>query len=149
MRVRQVIGAWVAVVTISGCSLGSPEDAGTINLFVTAEPSTLPIGESMNIFVTARNVGFDALTLTGPSDCLLVVEVLTNQGQPLWSSTGGCTGSSVTETIDPGGEKLQTFVWNGSNLAGARLPSGFYLIRAIARLTEGAYVGPVVSVSLE
>jgi hypothetical protein len=55
----------------------------------------------------------------------------------------------VTEDLLPGGEKASTIIWDGSNLAGARLTSGFYHIRGIARVTGAPYVGPPLSVSLE
>jgi hypothetical protein len=133
----------------TSCSLGSTADAGSINLYLAVDKGTLPIGESMTITVTARNVGFDPLTLTGPSDCLLYIEVLNNQGSVVWNSTGGCTGSTVTEELVVGHDKIQSFVWDGSSLAGARLSSGYYHIRAVARVTGAAYIGPPLSVALE
>lgn len=149
MRFRCVIGAWLAALVATSCSLGSTADAGSINLYLEVDKSTLPIGESMTITVTARNVGFDPLTLTGPSDCLLYIEVLNNQGSVVWNSTGGCTGSTVTEQLVVGTDKVQSFTWDGSNLAGARLSSGYYHIRAVARVTGAAYIGPPLSVALE
>lgn len=149
MRFRRVMGAWLAALLATSCSLGSTADAGSINLYLEVDKGTLPVGESMTITVTARNVGYDVLTLTGPSDCLLYIEVLNNQGIVVWNSNGGCTGSTVTEDLAVGRDKVQSFTWNGSNLAGARLSSGFYHIRGVARVTGSAYFGPPVSVSLE
>ena len=133
----------------TACSLGDSADAGSINLYVAVDKGTLPIDEAMTITVTARNVGYDPITLTGPSDCLLYVQVLSNQGQEVWNSNGTCVGSTATEELVPGQDKVQVFIWNGTNAAGARLPSGFYHIRAVARVTGAAYVGPPVSISLE
>lgn len=149
VRFRHFIGASVLAVLSMSCSLGDPTDAGSINLFVDVNKSTLPIGESMIITVTARNVGFDPLTLTGPSDCLLYVEVLTVQGEVVWNPTASCAGSTVTEEVLPGNNKVQAFSWEGTNLAGARLSAGYYYIRPIARVTGAAYMGPRVSVALE
>ena len=136
-------------VLASACSLGSPADAGSINLYLEVDKATLPIDEVMTITVTARNVGFDPLTLTGPSDCLLYIQVLSNQGQVVWHSNGTCVGSTVTEEVVPGQDKIQAFTWNGTNLVGARLASGLYHIRGVARVTGLAYVGPALSVALE
>ena len=149
VRLRHVVGASMLAVLAASCSLGSPADAGSINLYLEVDKGTLPINESMTITATARNVGYDPLTLTGPSDCLLYIEVLNTSGQVIWHSNGGCVGGTVTETLDPGEDKIQSFSWAGVNLAGARMPAGFYHIRAIARVTGAPYVGPPLSVSLE
>ncbi len=141
--------ATVALSLAASCSLESTGTAASINLYVSVDQSTIDVGESMNITLTARNVGYDVLTLTGPSDCLLFIEVLDNQGAVVYHSNGGCTGSSVTEELQAGETKVQTFPWNGSNLAGARLPPGFYHIRGVARLTGGAYNSPLLSIALE
>lgn len=149
MRFRQVRKTWVLALLATSCSLGDPADAGSLNLFVAVEPATLGIGEQMLVTATARNVGFEPLTLSGPSNCLLYVEILNNQGQVVWHSRGACLNDSVTEEISPGEEKVQTFTWHGENLAGARLGAGFYHIRPVARLSTAPYVGPPVSVALE
>lgn len=149
MRFRHVIGACTLAVLSTSCSLGDATDAGSINVFVEVDKPTLQIGESMIITLTARNVSFDPLTLTGPSDCLLYVEVVTNQGQVVWNSNGNCSSSIVTEEIAPGADKVHSITWDGTSLAGARLGAGFYHIRPIARVTGGAYAGPVVTVALE
>lgn len=138
----------VALLATS-CSLGSPADAGSINLYLEVDKATLARDDSMKITVTARNVGYDPLTLTGPSDCLLYVEVLSNQGLIVWNSNGECTGSTVTEDLVAGQDKIQSFLWNGSNFAGARLASGYYRIRGVARVTGATYLGPQLSISLE
>jgi len=149
VRFRHVIGAGTLALLASSCSLGGPVDAGSINVYIEADKTTLPIGESLTATVRARNVGFDPLTLTGPSDCLLYIEVLNNQGSVVWHSNGSCFGSTVTEEIAPGQDKIQSFTWNGTNLAGARVAAGFYHIRGVARVTGAAYIGPPISVALE
>lgn len=149
MRLRHVISTCALSVLATSCSLGDSAETSNINLYLEVDKATLPIGESMNITATALNVGYTALTLTGPSDCLIYVEVLNNAGQVVWHSNGACVGGTTTETLDISESKAQTFAWAGVNLAGARLPSGFYHIRAIARVTGQPYVGPPLSVSLE
>ncbi len=149
MRPVRWIGSLVALLVAGSCSLGDPVDAGSINVNLTLEKGTLPIGESMVVTVTARNVGYDPITLTGPSDCLLYIEVFSNQGQVVWHSNGECVGATATEEILAGDTYVQQYTWNGTNLAGARLPSGFYHIRGVARVTAAPYAGPVVSVALE
>lgn len=132
----------------SSCSLGSTSDAGLIAVYVAVDKGTLDIDESVTITATARNVGYDALTLTGPSDCLMFIEVRDAQGQVVWNSNGGCTGSTVTEEILPGQDKVQPFTWDGSSLAGQRLAGGYYYIRAVARVTSGAYASQSVTIAL-
>jgi hypothetical protein len=149
VRFRHAVGSFLLALSATSCSLGGPADAGSINLYLEVDKASLPIDESMTITVTARNVGYDPLTLTGPSDCLLYVEVLNNLGQVVWNSTGSCTGGTVTQEVAPGADKVQSFTWNGSNLAGARLTAGYYNVRGVARVTGAAYIGPMLSVSLE
>lgn len=151
MRFRGVIGALSGLLLAASCSLGDPDDVGSVNLYLDVDKGTLPVGESMTITVRALNVGYDPVTLTGPSDCLLYVEVLSNQGQIVWHSQGQgqCIGQSVTEELVPGFEKTKAITWDGTNLAGARLTAGFYHIRGIARVTGAPYIGPPLSVSLE
>lgn len=151
MRFRDVINAGMAVLLATSCSLGEPNDAGSLTLDVTVSHATLPVGEEMQITVVARNVGFDPLSLVGPEPCLLYVEILTNQGQVIWSSNtiNVCGSATVTEALAPGADLRRTFTWQGVNFAGARLSAGFYHIRPIARLTPAPYVGPATSVALE
>lgn len=148
MRFRRVIGAWLAVVLTASCNLGGPADASSIDLNLEIDKPTLPIDEFMTITVTAQNVGFDSLTFTGPSGCLLYVEVLSSQGSVVWTN-GNCTDGTVTEELAPGAFKIRSFTWDGSGLAGARLASGIYRIRGVARVTGEKYVGPPLSIALE
>ncbi len=136
-------------VLASSCSLGNAADAGSINLYLEVNDASLAIDEAMTITVTARNVGYSAMTLTGPSDCLLSVEVLSNQGTIVWRSNTNCSGSPVTESLEPGQDKVQAFTWHGEGLAGSRLASGYYNLRGVARVTNAAYQGPLLSVSIE
>jgi len=144
-----VIGAFSGILLAASCSLGNSEDAGSINLYLDVDKGTLPVGESMTITVRALNVGYNAVTLTGPSDCLLYIEVLSTQGQVVWHSQGACVGQTVTEELVPGFEKTKNITWDGTNLAGARLTAGFYIIRGIARVTDKPYIGPPINISVE
>ena len=149
MRFRGVIGAFSGILLAASCSLSDPEDAGSINLYLDVDKGTLHDGESMTITVRALNVGYSPVTLTGPSDCLLYIEIFSNQGEIVWHSQGQCVGETVTEELVPGFEKTHSVIWDGTNLAGARLSAGFYHIRGIARVTGATYIGPPLSVSLE
>ena len=149
VRLGHVLGAGILALLAASCRLGDPTDAGSINVYLDLDKTTLPLDEVVTITVTARNVGYDPITLTGPSDCLLHVEVVTNAGQLVWQSNTSCAGNTVTESVAAGESKVQAFTWNGTNQAGARLAAGFYHVRGVARLTGGAYGGPLVSVALE
>jgi hypothetical protein len=151
VRFRHVRNAWMLALLATSCSLGEPTEAGSLTLDVAPTPSTLSTDDEMSILVIARNVGFDPLTLTGPSPCLLYIEILSNQGQVVWSSNTStvCGSGTVSEELSPGAELTRTFTWRGENLAGARLAAGFYHIRPVARLTPASYIGPVVTVALE
>ena len=151
MRFRQVVST-LAVALLAGsagsCSLGGPEDSAVINLFLDLSDAQLAVDEQMTIVVTARNVGFEPIELSGPSNCLLYIDVVDTQGNIVWNSNSQC-GAAVTETIVVGIDKTQSFTWAGTNQAGARLTGGFYHIRAVARMTGSLYFGPPLSVSLE
>ena len=138
----------MAVVTGS-CSLGNPVDAGVINLFVATDKPTLGQDETMIITVTAKNVGFDPIQLVGQANCLLAVDVLDTQGAIVWNSNINCPGASITEDLVVGTDKIQNFEWNGTNQAGGRLGSGFYHLRAVARLSTQTYFSPSLSIAID
>lgn len=138
----------VAAAVSAACSLDTTEES-SVNVYVSVDRAVLHDGQVMTATITARNVGYEAFTLTGPSDCLLFLEVLDTQGNVVWHSNGTCAGQTVTEALAPGEDKVRSIMWNGSNLAGARLPPGFYHVRGVARVTGGAYNSPLLSVALE
>jgi hypothetical protein len=140
----------VIALMAGSCSLGDSAETASINVYLDVNPSVLTVGDGvMTITATARNVGYDPLSLTGPSDCLLYLEVRDSQGTVVWHSNRECVGQTVTEELPVGQDKVQTFIWDGTGLAGSPLGVGLYYIRAVARLTNGAYAGPPVSVSLD
>jgi len=151
VRFRHVMSASLLALSTATCSLGDSTDAGSINVFVAVDDSQLTVGEeTINFTVTARNVGYDALTLTGPSDCLLYVEIFNSQGSMVWSSVqGSCVGATVTEEIAAGQAKDQTFPWTGVNVAGAYLAPGLYLVRGVARTPGTSSIGPALTVALD
>ena len=149
MKFRGITVFLAGIVLASACSLGDSQDAGSINLYLAVDKSTLTAGDSMKITVTARNVGFDPVTLTGPSDCLLYIEILNQQGTVIWHSNGNCSGSNVTEQLDAGQDEVKVITWYGVNLAGGRPLGGYYTVRGIARVTGGAYIGPPLTIALE
>lgn len=130
------------------CSLGDSADTRSINVFVEVDKSTLPIGESMTIIVRAKNVGYDPLMLSGPSNCLLWVEILNNAGQAVWRSDTACSSSQVTETLSPGQEKSQSFTWAGTNQDGGQLHGDFHIQPAV-RTSGAATAGPLLTVRVE
>jgi hypothetical protein len=138
----------VFALVAGSCSLGNPEDDALLTLFLEVNDAQLGVDEEMTVTVTARNVAVDPVELTGPSNCLLFIEVLDNQGAIVWNSNGQC-GATVTEAIPVGSDKVQAFTWAGINQAGARLTGGFYHIRAIARLAGSLHFSELVSVALE
>ena len=148
MRLRHVVGACVLGLLATSCSLGDSAEDNPINVFIEVDKAVLQEGETMTITVTVQNVGYDPVTLTGPSDCLMFVDILNSQGSVVWNSIAGCTGSTVTESVGPGLTRSQSFTWDGSNLAGAPVTSGPYYIRPVARVTGGAIAGPVRSISI-
>lgn len=150
MRIFRVLGVLAVALTAGSCSLDVPdEDTLSINIYVDMDKGTLGFEEVVNILVTARNVGFEPLTLSGPSDCLLSVDVLNNQGSVIWHSRTDCTGGTISEELVVGVDKVQSFQWNGNNLAGARLTGGLYHVRGVVRLDGTVHNGPPVSISLE
>jgi hypothetical protein len=148
VHLRHVVGAGALTLLAASCSLGNPEEAPAINLFLEVDKAVLQSGEAMTITVTAQNVGYGPVSLTGPSDCLLYTEVLNAQGQVVWHSNGACTGGSVTVSLAPGEARTQSFTWDGSNLNGAQLGPDLYFIRPVVRMTGAPYVGSARSVSI-
>ena len=152
MRLRHAIAASTLALLATSCSLGDSVDAGSINIFVEVNDAQLTVGEeTITITVTARNVGYDPLELTGPSDCLVYVEIFNSQGLLVWTSnqSSRCQGAIVTEAVAAGESKVQSFQWDGTNLAGAALSVGLYLVRGAARTPGAASVGPPLTVALD
>jgi hypothetical protein len=151
VRLRHVIGACSLALLSMSCSLGDTVDAGSINVFVEVNDSQLTVGEeTITITVTARNVGYDPLQLTGPSDCLVFAEIFNSQGSLVWTSgQSTCQGATVTQDVAAGQAKVQSFQWDGTNLAGAGLAPGLYLVRGVARTTGSASIGPPLTVALD
>lgn len=151
MRLRHVMSASFLALFTATCSLGDSVDAGSINVFVSVDDAQLTVGEeTINFTVTARNVGYDPLALTGPSDCLLYVEIFDSQGNMVWSSVqGSCQGATVTEEIAAGQAKNQSFPWTGTNVAGSFLAPGLYLVRGVARTPGTSSIGPALTVALD
>ena len=149
MGIRRLYPILAGALLATSCSLDVPPDSGSIVLFLEVDKGTLPQDESLTVTVTARNVGYDRLTLTGPSDCLLYIEIRDSGGLIIHSSNDGCSGSTVTEDVEAGADKVMTFVWNGNTRAGSRAPSGLYSIRGIARVTGNPYLGPGLTIAVE
>ena len=150
MRLRHVIAAAALALFTTSCSLGDSADAGSINLYVDVSDSQVTVGQDVVTFtVTARNVGFDPLSFTGPSDCLLYIEIFNPSGSLVWSSNGDCAPGSVTEELAAGQDKVTAIEWDGRNTAGAFLAPGLYLVRPVARTTGSATIGPPLTVALD
>ena len=150
MRFRHVLGTSALALSAVSCSLDTPLDAGASEVLIELSDSQLTVGqESITITVTLRNVGYGSLTLTGPSDCLLFAEVLTQQGSQVWSSNAGCTGGTVTEEVASGETRNQSFSWAGTNTLGQGLAAGVYVVRGVARTADRATIGLSLTVSLD
>ena len=142
------MGAWAAALLATSCSLEPVVEAGSVNVSVEVDRVELPLGQSVTVTVTALNVGNDPVTLTGPSDCLLYVDIINTQGLVVWHSNGACSSNTVTESIAAGRNKIQTFVWSGTDLSGVRVTAGFYLVRGVARTTGTWSTGPTLSIAV-
>jgi len=150
VRFRHVPGVLALALAAVSCSLDTPLDAGAPEVLIELSDDQLTVGqESITITVTLRNVGYGAVTLTGPSDCLLFAEALTQQGSQVWSSNAGCSGANVTEEIASGQTKTQSFSWGGTNTLGQGLAAGVYVVRGVARTADRATVGLALTVSLD
>ena len=123
-------------------------EPGSVNVLIEVDKVELPLGDSVTVTVSALNVGNDPVTLTGPSDCLLYVDIINTQGVVVWHSNNGCSTNTVTESLPAGQNKVQKFVWNGAALTGGRVTGGFYLVRGVARTTGTWSTGPTLSIAV-
>jgi hypothetical protein len=145
-----MVPAFAVVLIATSCSLGDPTDAGSINIYLDVNDVQLTVGlDTITFTVTARNVGNDPLSFTGPSDCLLYVEVLSSIGNMVWSSNIGCAGQTVTEELAAAQDKVMTIRWDGRTVAGSFLDPGLYVVRPVARTTPTATIGPPVTIALD
>jgi hypothetical protein len=138
------------IATLLGsCSLDDGEHS-SVALTLEVDKVDLPPGESMRVTAIARNIGSRTITLSGPADCLIYIEVRPEVGsQVLYNSSTGCSGASVTEELEPAAQKIQTIDWQGQSDAGIRVPSGNYILRGIVRVTNDPYLGPGLLIRVE
>lgn len=150
MRLRHVIAVCALGLVTTSCKLGDASDATSINIYLDISDPQLTVGqETTTLTVTARNVGFDPLSFTGPSNCLLYIEIFNSSGLLVWASDTSCDPGTVTEQLAAGQDKVMTFVWDGKNNGGAFLAPGLYLVRPAARTTGASSLGPPVTIALD
>lgn len=148
MRLYRAIVPAVSVL-LASCSLGGPEPS-SISLSLEIDKEILAIGETMQITATATNFGYEPLSLTGPTGCLIYFQVQPAAGGiSVYNSSDGCTGVTVTEEIASGAQKTQVFVWEGLGSNGVRLGSGQYILRGNVRVTGNTYLGPALAFRIE
>lgn len=153
MQLRHVMGMLAAVVAVSACSLETGDEGPQVAIYVSLDKGTLQSAsetelDTVMVTVTALNVGYSPFSLSGPSDCLVYMEVYDNDDNRVYSSAATCTGQQVTEELPEGEDKVLTFPWNGTNTAGARVPDGFYRIIGVAAITGRTYVGTPASIAV-
>lgn len=148
MRFLRTLMPLVAIALVSCDSLDVGDDQA-VALFLELSTTTIPLGGSIQATVTVQNVGSDEVLLSGPSDCLLYIEVLNSSATRVYSSAFACSGATVTESLAPGLERTATTTWDGTSNQGSRLPPGDYHLRPVVLLTSGAYAQPGANVNVE
>jgi hypothetical protein len=140
----------LAGALLASCSLEIAPNTSNIIVTIAVDKGTLLLDESVLITVRAQNVGYDVITLTGPSACLMYVQIRsTETGVLVHDSAADCSGTTVTEEIAPGEERTQTFSWDGLSDGGARAVAGFYSIRGIVRVTGDPRTGNPATIAVE
>jgi hypothetical protein len=137
------------LLTLSCNALETDPERERLTILTSVDKSTLGLNETMSIAVTVHNVGLEALPLTGPSDCLIFIEVLDTDGDRRYTSASQCSGNTVTEEIAAGAQRTASFLWDGNANSGSRLPSGLYLLRPIVLLSSGARPGLGEEIAIE
>lgn len=149
MTVRRLLRSLLAAMAVVSCGDPWGTDDGKIALYVEVDRAVIAQGEELTITATARNIGSQAVTLSGPSDCLLFYEVLDSDGATVYSMADECTGGTTTVTIEAGADFERILKWQAQGRAGLRVEPGHYIIRAVARLLPTAYAAPPVQVLVE
>ncbi len=142
MTIRNLLGVLALPLTVLSCSLDVPNDVGNIVIYLSVDKETVHLDETVTVTATVKNVGYDGVTLTGPSDCLVYIQIRDSNGVTMYDAGKGCVGQSVTEALAGGEEQSRSFVWNATTPTGVRAPLGFYTIRAFARLAGSLYLSP-------
>ena len=149
MSLRRTTLAFLAVLAAPSCNLETTDNTrDAIALFLEIDQTTISENEAMNVTVRAENVGSETLTLSGPSDCLLYIEVIESSGTRVYNSAQSCAGSSVTEELAPDAIKEMTFTWNGRQNSGERV-IGTFVLRPVALVSSGARAGPGATVIVQ
>ncbi|HEX7122603.1 MAG TPA: hypothetical protein VF178_09570 [Gemmatimonadaceae bacterium] len=149
MRLSRGLLSLLVPAVLSCTSFDSPGGPG-IALYLELSATTVPTsGDPINATIIARNVSTGPLTLSGPNDCLLYVEVWNSRSQRVYSSASQCAGAVIDEELGPGETKTATVTWAGTTTNGDRLPAGIYRMHPVALLPGGAYSQPGANVRVE
>ncbi|HSA56796.1 MAG TPA: hypothetical protein VLE53_13885 [Gemmatimonadaceae bacterium] len=141
MSLRRTTLVLLAVLATPSCNLETTNVRDAIALFLEIDKTTISENEAMSVTVRAENVGTETLVLSGPSDCLLYIEVINLSGTRVYNSAQSCAGSQVNEVLAPEAIKEMTFTWSGQHNTGERV-IGTFTLRPVALVSSGARAGP-------
>jgi hypothetical protein len=138
-----------AVLLVSSC-LGLDPDIEELAVNITLDRTTIGLGESIQVTVTALNYGEKPITLRAPTSCLLFFEIRELvQRTVMYSSNDVCTGDVESIELRPGEERAVTLTWDGTSRAGTRLAPGNYSLTGAATLVSRTHAGATAIIAIE
>ena len=122
---------------------------GILDLQLSLSTNTLSPGQAKSITMTARNSGEEALTLSGPTTCLLAIRIVNGAGTVVYNSDRGCSGDTISSQLGSGQQRVQVFPWDGSANSGTRVPPGTYAVEGFVMLGRDRYPSQPASIVVQ
>jgi hypothetical protein len=149
MRATRALLILSAALGLGGCGSLDVTPPTGLSVLLSVDNPVLALGATMHIVVTVTNAGKKAETLSGPSGCLVFVQILSQTSALVYSSTDTCTGDVTMVSMAPGESRTATIDWDGRSTAGSRLPAGQYALRGGVLQTGLARVGSSLLITIE
>lgn len=131
------LGAALAAMLLTACSDQAAFDK--VSVSVAIYPVTAAAGDTVQIFVAARNISGDNVTLTFDTDCQLLYRIVAPNGMQIappgpWF----CTQGRTTIALAPGVVADTVFSWV------AQVPAGTYRSYGVLGENRAREAGPAL-----
>lgn len=131
---------WTLLLSLGlACStarVGGEVDAGELVVTTTADRSSVPAGQKLQITVTVTNTSTSSRTLQFSSGCLTDYEFLDSAGKVVATSQQLCMQVLTQKTLAAGGAFTDVHTWTRGPLEPSQLAPGNYQLRGVLLATR-------------
>jgi len=131
---------WILLLSLGlGCSttrVGGEVDAAELVVTTTADRSSVPAGQHLQITITVTNTSTSSRTLQFSSGCTTDYEFLDAQGKVVGTSQQACLQALTQKTLASGGAFTDVHTWTRGPLEPSQLAPGNYQVRGVLLATR-------------